>query len=149
MTRALLGPAEPDITDETLKEKREERLAAEAWERHLRRNKSFLVKLMHPEGAHLKRGHDRIRVEVVDDDRHLLEAISGHWLYTLLEAVASVYALIGVDLYYALSPPRREKPATTTKKRVMTTRAPSARNKDSKPKDEKEVMNFFDNLLKK
>jgi hypothetical protein len=50
----------------------------------------------------------------------------------------------------ALSPPRREKPATTTtKKRVMTTRAPSARNKDSKPKDEKEVMNFFDNLLKK
>ncbi len=48
----------------------------------------------------------------------------------------------------ALSPPRKEKPAMA-KKRVMTTRAPSARNKDSKPKDEKDVMNFFDNLLKK
>jgi hypothetical protein len=41
---------------------------------------------------------------------------------------------------------RKDRPAT--KKRV-TTRLPSTRNKDSKPKDEKEVMNFFDNLLKK
>ncbi|KAL7547509.1 hypothetical protein ACHAWF_010800 [Thalassiosira exigua] len=43
---------------------------------------------------------------------------------------------------------RKEKSsAATTKKRPG--RTSTARNKDGKPKDEKEVMNFFDNLLKK
>ena len=41
--------------------------------------------------------------------------------------------------------PKRERPAV--KKR--TTRATSSKNKDAKPKDQKEVMNFFDDLLKK
>ena len=38
---------------------------------------------------------------------------------------------------------------TSSAPRKRTTRSAAARNKDSKPKDEKEVMNFFDNLLKK
>ena len=39
---------------------------------------------------------------------------------------------------------RKDKPAV--KKRIPRA---SVRNKDAKPKDEKEVMSFFDNLLKK
>ncbi|KAL3815608.1 hypothetical protein ACHAXA_007140 [Cyclostephanos tholiformis] len=48
-----------------------------------------------------------------------------------------------------LSPKMERAASSSTTKKRLTSRVPSTRNKDSKPKDEKEVMSFFDNLLKK
>lgn len=45
--------------------------------------------------------------------------------------------------------PKRDRPAVKKRTTRATTRAASSKGKDGKPKDQKEVMNFFDDLLKK
>lgn len=45
--------------------------------------------------------------------------------------------------------PKRDRPAVKKRATRATTRAASSKGKDGKPKDQKEVMNFFDDLLKK
>lgn len=74
------------------------------------------------------------------------------WLSQLAAAAGlAPAAAAGVAPDLAAEEPRRIKKEKSVKKRpsVMRNRSSVARNKDAKPKDEKEVMNFFDNLLKK
>jgi len=98
--------------------------------------------------------------ETTDENKNASSSSSGdeEWLSQLASSIglspdAATAATATTTNVEALTPTaaerRKKEKMAVSKKRPVRAASSRHANKDAKPKDEKEVMNFFDNLLKK